>query len=183
LEPLDIWLAETKAIASDRNLAPAYAEKGHHMIATGRASEAPALLEQAIRLDPHDPGGNIRQWQMFNAYAHLAQWEQAIDWRQKSAASNPALFWRYFELTGAVWVKVRNHCSARIETELRPCRDRPPSTPSAPSRLVRRTSGVHQSADVGGTRRSRQLRRFLRTATWFGPKRTYHIRFYQSNQD
>jgi tetratricopeptide (TPR) repeat protein len=101
-EPLDIWLAETNAaIQSDRNLAPAYSEKGHYMIATGRASEAPALLEQAIRLDPHDPGVNIWQWQMCNAYAHLGQWEQAIDWCQNSAASNPALFWPYFELAAS----------------------------------------------------------------------------------
>jgi TolB-like protein len=119
-EPLDIWLAEMDAaIAADRNLAPAYSEKGHYMIASGRASEAPALIERAIRLDPHDPGASIRQWQMCDAYAHLAQWEQAIDWCQKSAASNPALFWPYFELAASYTWLGRAEDAARAVAELR----------------------------------------------------------------
>ena len=36
----------------------------------------------------------------YNAHAHLAQWEKAIAWCQKSAASNPAMFVPYFELSG-----------------------------------------------------------------------------------
>ena len=57
--------------------------------------------EQALRLSPRDPGRNIWQWQICNAHAHLAQWAQAIEWFQKSAATNPELFWPYFELAAA----------------------------------------------------------------------------------
>lgn len=46
-EPLDVWLAETNAaIASDRNFSAAFAEKGHYMIATGRAPEAFEFLNR-----------------------------------------------------------------------------------------------------------------------------------------
>jgi len=101
-DALDVWLAETNAaIASDRNFAGDYAEKGHYMIASGRAPEALEFLEQALRLSPRDPARNIWQWQMCNAHAHLGQWEQAIDWCQKSAATNPTLFWPYFELAAS----------------------------------------------------------------------------------
>jgi tetratricopeptide (TPR) repeat protein len=91
-EPLHAWLAETNAaIANDRNFAAAYTKKGHYLIATGRASKDFEFLNVALRLDPRDPGRNIWRWQICNAHAHLAQWEQAIEWRQKSAARTRVL--------------------------------------------------------------------------------------------
>ncbi len=115
----DVWLAEVSAaIASDRNLAPAYAEKSHHMITDGRSPEAFDLVEQALRLDPHDPGRNIWEWYMCNAHAHLAQWEQAIEWCQKSAATNPAFFWPYFELAAAYGSLGRSADAANAVAEL-----------------------------------------------------------------
>ena len=38
---------------------------------------------------------------MCDAYAHLAQWEKAINACQKSIASNPSLLFPYVELTAA----------------------------------------------------------------------------------
>ena len=116
---LDAWLAETNAaIASDRNFAADYAEKGHYMIATGRAPQAFEFLEQALRLSPRDPGRNIWQWQICNAHAHLAHWEQAIEWCQKSAATNPAFFWPYFELAAAYGSLGRSADAASAVAEL-----------------------------------------------------------------
>jgi tetratricopeptide (TPR) repeat protein len=110
------------AIESDRNLAPAYAEKGHVMVLLGRPEEAFEPVEQALRLDPLDPGRNIWEWYMCNAYAHLAQWENAIDWCQKSAASNPSLHWPYFELAAAnAWLGRVPEATAAV-TELRKLR-------------------------------------------------------------
>ncbi len=116
----DVWLAQDDAaIALDRNIAPAYAEKAHYMIAHGRAAEAFDLVDKALRLDPHDPGRDIWQWYACNAHAHLAQWEQAIDWCQKSAATNPALFWPYFELSAAYRWFGRAGDAANAVAELR----------------------------------------------------------------
>jgi adenylate cyclase len=119
----DVWLAELNAaILSDRNLAAAYAEKSHYMITHGRSPEAFELVEEALRLDPHDVGRNIWEWYACNAHAHLAQWEQAIGWCQKSAASNPALFWPHFELAAAyAWLGQLSD-AAREVSELRELR-------------------------------------------------------------
>ena len=106
------------AIAIDRNLAPAYAEKGHYMITQGRSPEAFDLVAQALRLDPHDPGRNIWEWYICNAHAHLAQWEQAVEWCQKSAATNPEFFWPHFELASAYAWLGRPDDAAREVREL-----------------------------------------------------------------
>jgi hypothetical protein len=50
-----------------------------------------AGLETAFRLSPCDPA--VSWWQFFtcHVHAHLAQWEQAIEWRGKSIASNTSM--------------------------------------------------------------------------------------------
>lgn len=72
-----------------------------------------------MRLSPRDPGRNIWQWQICNAHAHLAQWAQAIEWFQKSAATNPELFWPYFELAAAYGWLGRSGDAANAVAELR----------------------------------------------------------------
>ena len=109
-------------MTSDRNFAAAYAEKSHYMITHGRSPEAFELAEQALRLDPHDVGRNIWEWYVCNAHAHLAQWEQAIEWCQKSAASNPALFWPHYELAAAYAWLGQSSDAAREVSELRKLR-------------------------------------------------------------
>ncbi|HKI15725.1 MAG TPA: adenylate/guanylate cyclase domain-containing protein, partial [Roseiarcus sp.] len=96
-------LAELDAIiAIDRNYASAYAEKGHTLVMLGRAEEAIKPVEEALRLDPRNAGRNIWEWYMCDAYAHLAQWEKAIEWCEKSIAPNPSLpLLCYVELTAA----------------------------------------------------------------------------------
>ena len=68
----------------------------------GRAEEAIKPVEQALRLDPRNAGRNVWEWYLCDAYAHLAQWEKAIEWCEKSTASNPSLpLLSYVELTAA----------------------------------------------------------------------------------
>ena len=74
------WRSWNAAIASDRNLAPAYAEIGDAMIWLGRAQEAFKPIEQALRLDPHERGRSIWEYYDCHAHAHLAEWEGAIEW-------------------------------------------------------------------------------------------------------
>ena len=88
-------------IAIDRNFANAYAEKSHTLVMLGRAEEAIKPVEQALRLDPRSPARNVWEWYMCDAYAHLAQWEKAINSCQRSVASNSSLLFPYIELAAA----------------------------------------------------------------------------------
>ena len=81
------------AIRIEPNFADAYAEKAHVMTLLGRAAEAFPLAEQALRLDPLSPSRSVHEYFSCDAHAHLAQWEQAVEWCSRSAASNPSFYW------------------------------------------------------------------------------------------
>ena len=89
------------AVAADRNFAPAYAEMGMVLTLSGRAEDALEPIEQALRLDPHDSGRNVWEYYMCDAYAHMAKWEQAAEWCEKSVASNPGYLTARFDLAAA----------------------------------------------------------------------------------
>ena len=98
----DAALAEARAaIAADRNYAGAYSETGFILTVLGRAEEAFAPIEQALRLSPRDTARNVFEWHACHAHAHLAQWEQVIEWCGKSIASNPSYFAPHIELAAA----------------------------------------------------------------------------------
>ena len=80
------------AITYDRNNAHAHALVGYFKQFLGRSEEGLADLETAFRLSPHD--GGVPNWQYFvcSLHAKLGNWEQAIEWCNKSIAGNPALF-------------------------------------------------------------------------------------------
>jgi class 3 adenylate cyclase/TolB-like protein len=95
-------IAELKlAISSDRNLAAAHASAGATSTFAGRSADAIPLLETAIRLSPRDPRLNIWQFQVCAAHAHLAQWDQAIEWCRKSTATDSEYWLPYVELAAA----------------------------------------------------------------------------------
>ncbi len=89
------------------------------MIAHGRSAEAFDLVDKALRLNPQDR--SLYVWQLFacNARAQLAEWEQAIGWRQRSAASNPSTFWPYYELAACYGWLERTADAAHAVAELR----------------------------------------------------------------
>ncbi len=89
------------AIASDPNLAGAYAEKGNASILLGRAADAFEPLEQAFRLDPRERGRNVREYYTCLAHAHLAHWEAATEWCEKSIATDPSFPYPYANLAAA----------------------------------------------------------------------------------
>ena len=68
---------------------------------SGRAEDALEPIEQALRLDPHDSGRNVWEYYMCDAYAHMAKWEQAAEWCEKSVASNPGYLRARFDLAAA----------------------------------------------------------------------------------
>jgi adenylate cyclase len=93
---------QNAAIAIDTNFAWAHADLGFNQTLTGRAAEASAELETALRLSPRDPARNIWELLICDAYAHLAQWDQAIEWCRKSIATDPSGgAWVYADLAAA----------------------------------------------------------------------------------
>jgi tetratricopeptide (TPR) repeat protein len=71
------------------------------LIWAGRAAEAIAEEETALRLSPRDPGRGDFEYGICHAYTHLAQWEKAIEWCQKSIATNADFWLPYADLAAA----------------------------------------------------------------------------------
>jgi TolB-like protein/Flp pilus assembly protein TadD len=99
-------IAEAEAaIAEDPNNADAYAMTGYRKVFLGHAEDGFKGVETALRLSPRDP--NVPYWQLYMCilHAHLAQWEQAIEWCSKSAVANPR-YWPAFMVLAAAnaWV-------------------------------------------------------------------------------
>jgi adenylate cyclase len=90
-----------KAIADDRNNASAHANLGFYKILLGHAEDGFADEETALRLSPRDPG--VTWWQFFvcHMHSHFVQWEQAIEWCNKSVASGNETQWPYTDLAAA----------------------------------------------------------------------------------
>jgi TolB-like protein/Tfp pilus assembly protein PilF len=112
----DAALAQLNAaIESDPSFAEAHAEIGNVMISLGRAEDAFKPIELALRLDPL---ANERfLWELYACRAHaaLAEWDQAIEWCEKSVVSNPALPWPYLYLAGAYgWLGRAAEASAAL---------------------------------------------------------------------
>ena len=89
------------AIENDKNFASAYATRGDMLNWAGRAAESIAENETALRLSPRDPGRNFWQYGICHAYTHLAQWEKAVEWCQKSIATDAGTWFPYVDLAAA----------------------------------------------------------------------------------
>jgi adenylate cyclase len=98
----DAALTEFKAaVAADRNFASAYADMGNMLILSGRAEDALEPIGQALRLNPYDSGRYFWEYYMCDAYAHMAKWEHAAEWCEKSVGSNPGYLPPRFDLAAA----------------------------------------------------------------------------------
>jgi adenylate cyclase len=58
-------------------------------------------VETALRLSPRDPLRNI--WELFicHAHLHLTEWEQAVEWCEKSIATRATYWQAYVDLISA----------------------------------------------------------------------------------
>ncbi|HEY1888330.1 MAG TPA: adenylate/guanylate cyclase domain-containing protein, partial [Roseiarcus sp.] len=90
-----------KAIADDRNNAGAYASAGFDKVYLGHAEDGFAGVETALRLSPRDPALTWWQFDICHLHSHLAQWEQAIEWCNKSVASGNQTQWPFSDLAAA----------------------------------------------------------------------------------
>jgi TolB-like protein/Tfp pilus assembly protein PilF len=93
--------AFSRAIELDRNFASAYANKGNELILVGRPAEAPALVEQAIRLSPHDPSIGSFHWTIGRSLFFTGQYREAIAWFRKSIEARPNLWFNRLYLVSA----------------------------------------------------------------------------------
>jgi hypothetical protein len=90
------------AIALDPNNAYAHGQAGLRKMYLGRSAEGFAGVETALRLSPRDPGEvPWLQFYMCALHAHLAHWEEAIEWCEKSVAGIPQVWLPYIDLAAA----------------------------------------------------------------------------------
>ncbi len=110
--------AET-AIGEDRNNPEAHADASFWQVFLGRGEDGFAGVETALRLSPRDI--LAPQWQFYicHLHTHLAQWEQAIGWCNKSIAGNPYNFYPHVDLVAAsAWAghdKEAREAAARLQ--------------------------------------------------------------------
>ena len=90
-----------RAIALDRNHAVAYVGRARNLIVIGRAAEALAPVEMAIRLSPRDPDLYVWYFVLCHANTHLARDASAIEWCNKSIATGKTFYFAYVDLASA----------------------------------------------------------------------------------
>jgi adenylate cyclase len=93
--------AFSRAIELDRNFATAYASKGNELILVGRPAEAPALVDQAIRLSPYDPSIGMFHWVIGRSLFFTGRYREAIPSFRKSVATRPNLWFNRLYLVSA----------------------------------------------------------------------------------
>jgi TolB-like protein/class 3 adenylate cyclase/Tfp pilus assembly protein PilF len=77
------------AVELDRNFAYPQQTRGWYRLFLGRAAEAFAGVEAAMKLSPRDPYYPFWVFQICHLHSHLAQWDQAIEHCQRAAQALP----------------------------------------------------------------------------------------------
>jgi TolB-like protein/Tfp pilus assembly protein PilF len=80
-----------RAIALDRNFAPAFGSLGDLLTWLGRPEETIRVNKQAMRLSPRDPQLANWQFDIGGAYWYLGQVDNALTWLLRARATNPSL--------------------------------------------------------------------------------------------
>jgi adenylate cyclase len=90
-----------RAIALDRNLTSAHVGRARSLIAAGRAGDAVAPVERAIRLSPRDPDLYLWYYVVCHAHTHLARDAATIEWCLKSVATGKMFWHAWVDLASA----------------------------------------------------------------------------------
>ena len=93
--------AYDRAIALDRNYTPAHVERARALITIGRAADAIAPIERAIRLSPRDPELYVWYYVLCHVHTHLARDASAIEWCLKSIATGKTYWFAWVDLASA----------------------------------------------------------------------------------
>ena len=98
--PQAIAEAET-AVNDDPNNADAHAAYSFWKLFLGRGEDGFSGLETAFRLSPRDPLVPWWQFRVCLLHAHLAHWEQAIEWCSRAIAGAPENWYPLVDLAAA----------------------------------------------------------------------------------
>jgi TolB-like protein len=90
-----------RAVALDRNLTSAHVGRARTLIVAGRAAEAVAPVERAIRLSPRDPDLYLWYYVLCHAHTHLARDAATIEWCLKSVATGKMFWHAWVDLASA----------------------------------------------------------------------------------
>ena len=88
-------------LENDRNVASAHAFSGAVLAFLGRPAETFPYEETALRLGPRDTNRHVWESNICLAHALMGQRENAVEWCQKSIATNPGLPFSYVLLAAA----------------------------------------------------------------------------------
>jgi tetratricopeptide (TPR) repeat protein len=95
-------LAEYEAaLEIDPNYPPAYFYKGIELTELGRAREAIAAHQIALRLSPKDPLAPSMHYGLCHAHLHIREYAKAIDECQRSITLNETFWYAYVDLVVA----------------------------------------------------------------------------------
>jgi TolB-like protein/class 3 adenylate cyclase/cytochrome c-type biogenesis protein CcmH/NrfG len=109
-----------RAIALDRNLTPAHVGRARHLIVVGRAADAVASMERAIRLSPRDPDLYLWYYVVCHAHTHLAQDAATIEWCLKSVATGKMFWHAWVDLASAyAWRGLTAEAAAAVAETLK----------------------------------------------------------------
>jgi adenylate cyclase len=86
------------ALEIDPNWPVGYAAKGIALITAGRAREAFAPLQIALRLSPKDPAAGNWHFNLCHAHVHLHEYNEAVERCRRSINLNKSSFWPYVDL-------------------------------------------------------------------------------------
>ncbi|MFZ2005943.1 MAG: tetratricopeptide repeat protein [Stellaceae bacterium] len=109
--------AYSQAIELDQNFALAYAHKGNALTLIGRPAEAVALVEHALRLNPHDPSIGIFYWVLGRANFFVGDYEQAVTWLHRSVQVRSNLWYNRLYLISACALLGKREEAARALAE------------------------------------------------------------------
>jgi adenylate cyclase len=146
---------EETAIAEDRNNADAYAAASFFQIFPGHSENGFEGVEKALRLSPRDPSVHFWQFFMCHLHTHLAQWEQAIEWCNRSTAGDPTNFFPLVDLAAANAWAGHNKEAKEAVAQLRKLN---------PDLSVQSWAGIHWSDDPTFTAQYQRIVEGLRKA-------------------
>jgi TolB-like protein/class 3 adenylate cyclase/cytochrome c-type biogenesis protein CcmH/NrfG len=90
-----------RAVALDRNLTSAHVGRARTLIVAGRAAEAVAPVERAIRLSPRDPDLYLWYYVLCHAHTHLERDAATIEWCLRSVATGKMFWHAWVDLASA----------------------------------------------------------------------------------
>jgi tetratricopeptide (TPR) repeat protein len=88
------------SIKANRNFPLSYVRAGYIRVTLGKGEEAFPFIQQAIRLSPNDPQINNFEYFICHAHAHIGQWQEAVEWCEKSVSHGPQ-WYTYVDLAAS----------------------------------------------------------------------------------